>query len=172
MSISSLASAQQAISSGIDSVVEGISKASQTNGPALIKEAMDAFSAVGTNAFSSSGAAAFQRSVLPSPGHLEAPHKFFSNLSVTNADTAGKFPASELAKKVNDPNLNVHSSLLELAASIKKEEGKLDSMGDMTQLMQMRLQKYLDAYTKMFEMLSNALKKIGTTSDNMVQNLK
>jgi hypothetical protein len=45
-------------------------------------------------------------------------------------------------------------------------------MGDMSSLMQMRLQKYLDAYTKCFEMLSNAMQKMASTSDAVVQNMK
>ncbi len=48
----------------------------------------------------------------------------------------------------------------------------LDSMSDMSQLFQMRLQKYLDTYTKMFEMLSNVLKRIGETKDAIAQNIK
>lgn len=79
---------------------------------------------------------------------------------------------AEFAKHANEVKLNHVGSFAELQAAIEGEEGKLDTMGDMTQLMQMRLQKYLDAYSKMFEMLSNALKKIAQTSDNMAQNIK
>jgi hypothetical protein len=49
---------------------------------------------------------------------------------------------------------------------------ELLSMGDMTQLLQMRLQKYQDAYTKMFEILSNVLKRISETRDVIAQNIK
>ena len=45
-------------------------------------------------------------------------------------------------------------------------------LGDLTQLMQLRLQTYLDAYTKMFEALSNILGKIAQTQDSMVSHLK
>jgi methylmalonyl-CoA mutase cobalamin-binding subunit len=50
--------------------------------------------------------------------------------------------------------------------------GSLDAMGDMSSLMQMRLQKYLDAYTKCFETLSNVMHKMARTSDAVVQNMK
>jgi len=51
-------------------------------------------------------------------------------------------------------------------------QNKLDGMGDTTTLMQMRIQKYLDAFTKMFEMLSNALKKIAKTASDIIGHLK
>jgi hypothetical protein len=59
-----------------------------------------------------------------------------------------------------------------LSRELSSNQEHLDNMGDMTQLMQMRLQKYLDAYSKMFEMLSNVMKKMSATSASIVQNLK
>ncbi len=48
----------------------------------------------------------------------------------------------------------------------------LDSMSDLSQLMQMRIQKYLDSYTKAFEMASNVMHRIGSASGSIVQNMK
>lgn len=49
---------------------------------------------------------------------------------------------------------------------------QFDTLADMTMLMQMRLQKYLDAYSRMFEMLSNVLRKIAATQTALIANLK
>jgi hypothetical protein len=59
-----------------------------------------------------------------------------------------------------------------LRAIIEEMRTESGALGDQTQLMQMRLQKYLDAYTKCFEMLSNIMKRISQTSEEMAQNLK
>ena len=59
-----------------------------------------------------------------------------------------------------------------LSRELSSSQDHLDTMGDMTQLMQMRLQKYLDAYSKLYEMLSNVMKKMFATSANIAQNLK
>jgi nitrate reductase assembly molybdenum cofactor insertion protein NarJ len=63
-------------------------------------------------------------------------------------------------------------SLARLDAEIAKWEDDLDALADMTAVMQMRLQKYLDAYSKCFEMLSNILKKTSETGDAIMQNMK
>jgi hypothetical protein len=47
-----------------------------------------------------------------------------------------------------------------------------DSLGDMSTVMQMRMQMYMDSRTKCFEVLSNVLHKMGNTSGAIVQNLK
>jgi methylmalonyl-CoA mutase cobalamin-binding subunit len=61
---------------------------------------------------------------------------------------------------------------LEALDQVSGGGGGLDTMGDMSQIMQMRLQKYLDAYTKCFEMLSNVMHKMGNTSSQIAQNMK
>jgi len=47
-----------------------------------------------------------------------------------------------------------------------------DPVGGVPQETQRRLQRYLDAYSKCFETISNALAKISSTSDSITQNLK
>jgi putative addiction module CopG family antidote len=50
--------------------------------------------------------------------------------------------------------------------------GKLDSMNDMSEMTSMRLQMMMDRRSKFFSTLSNIMKKISTTQDTLVQNLK
>jgi hypothetical protein len=63
-------------------------------------------------------------------------------------------------------------SFARLTDEIAKWEDDLDTLADLTMLLQMRLQKYLDAYSKSYEMLNNILKKIGKTGGAIVQNMK
>lgn len=56
------------------------------------------------------------------------------------------------------------------AASTAKAD--LDTISDETQLEQMRLQQYLERRSKAYETLSNALKKLASTSQGLIENLK
>jgi uncharacterized protein Yka (UPF0111/DUF47 family) len=59
----------------------------------------------------------------------------------------------------------------ELEATTAALENQVDEMDETTQLMQ-RLQRYLDTYTKSFEVLSGILQRIGTTADSIAQSLE
>lgn len=47
----------------------------------------------------------------------------------------------------------------------------LSAMSDVTMSQQMRLQMYMDAYSKTFEMLSNISKKVGQTQNTVIHNM-
>lgn len=47
-----------------------------------------------------------------------------------------------------------------------------DTLEDTTQLMQLRLQKYLDAVSKEFEILSNILKRHSEVVSELIKNIK
>jgi hypothetical protein len=51
-------------------------------------------------------------------------------------------------------------------------EEKLDTMSDMGELDQLRLQQYMERRAKFYETLSNILKKIADTQQSIIQNLK
>jgi len=51
-------------------------------------------------------------------------------------------------------------------------KGKLDGMNEMSEMTSLRLQMTMDRRSKFIETLSNIMKKIGTTQDSLVQNLK
>jgi hypothetical protein len=51
-------------------------------------------------------------------------------------------------------------------------KGKLDSMNEMSEMSSLRLQMMMDRRSKFISTLSNIMKKISTTQDTLVQNLK
>ena len=63
-------------------------------------------------------------------------------------------------------------SLADLGAQLDKAKSDLQSMGDTSEMVQMRLQSMMDARSKIVEMWSNMLKKIASTSDTLVANCK
>ena len=58
------------------------------------------------------------------------------------------------------------------ARDVSSTQDHLDTMGDMTLELQMRLQKAVAAQNKSFEMLSNVMKKLSDTRASVVRNLK
>jgi len=51
-------------------------------------------------------------------------------------------------------------------------KGKLDSMNEMSEMTSLRLQMMMDRRSKFISTLSNIMKKISTTQDSLVQNIK
>jgi len=51
-------------------------------------------------------------------------------------------------------------------------KGKLDGMNEMSEMTSLRLQMMMDRRSKFISTLSNIMKKISTTQDTLVQNLK
>lgn len=51
-------------------------------------------------------------------------------------------------------------------------KGKLDGMNGMSEMMSMRLQMMMERRSKIIETLSNIMKKIATTAETIIQNLK
>ncbi|MCC6807690.1 MAG: hypothetical protein IT381_09720 [Deltaproteobacteria bacterium] len=58
------------------------------------------------------------------------------------------------------------------AADIDKAKDDLDSMGEQSELMQTRLQLYMDRRAKAMETLSNVMKKMAQTSEVIIGNMK
>jgi len=112
---------------------------------------------LGTNQLRYKGSEAFLDAVVPRLlDQMDA-------LRVSNLTVA----AATLQELVADSRRAVE----ELDATTATLEEQVGEMDETTQLMQ-RLQKYLDAYTKSFEILSNILKRISATADSIGQNLK
>ena len=57
-------------------------------------------------------------------------------------------------------------------AAIGVQAAKLDSMSDLSQDQQLKMQQYQDVYTKTMEQISNVVKKIQQTQDAITQNMK
>jgi predicted nuclease with TOPRIM domain len=51
-------------------------------------------------------------------------------------------------------------------------KGKLDGMNEMSEMTSLRLQMTMDRRSKFIETLSNIMKKIGTTQETIIQNIK
>src|SRR4249919_2144719 len=112
---------------------------------------------VGTNQLKYKGSEAFLQSVVPRLlDRMDSPR--ISNLGAA---------AATLQELVVDSR----KAMEELDATTATLEDQVGEMDEATQLMQ-RLQKYLDAYTKSFEVLSNILKRISVTADSIAHNLK
>jgi hypothetical protein len=62
--------------------------------------------------------------------------------------------------------------LLSVAAINDSAKGDLDSMNEMSEMSSMRLQMAMDRRSKFVEALSNIMKKIDSTQETIVQNLK
>jgi len=112
---------------------------------------------VGTNQLKYRGSEAFLQSVVPRL--LDQ----IDSLRISNLGAA----AATLQELVTDSR----NAMEELDATTSTLEDQVGEMDEATQLMQ-RLQKYLDAYTKSFAVLSNILKRISVTADSIAQNLK
>jgi hypothetical protein len=80
---------------------------------------------------------------------------------------------SDLVREVSmhydlDPNITIHS-LKDLLDDLK---GKLDGMNELSEMTSLRLQMTMDRRSKFISTLSQMIKKISTTQDMLVQNLK
>ena len=112
---------------------------------------------VGTNQLKYRGSEAFLRSEVP---------RLLDRIDSLRTSNLGA-AAATLQELVADSR----NAMEELDATTSTLEDQVGEMDEATQLMQ-RLQKYLDAYTKSFAVLSNILKRISATSDSIAQNLK
>jgi hypothetical protein len=69
-------------------------------------------------------------------------------------------------------NLLDASSQAEIDTQIAQMKGQLDAMSDLSETTQLRLQMAMDRLSKAMSMLSNMLKKISETQDQIIRNLK
>ena len=60
----------------------------------------------------------------------------------------------------------------EYGADIDAWQAKKDSLSDLSEQMQMKVQMAMDSYQRAMSMLSNLMKKISDTSSGIIQNLK
>lgn len=63
-------------------------------------------------------------------------------------------------------------SMAQYSAEVEAQQGKLDSLSDLSEPMQMRLQQYMDRRSKALETLSNLMKKMSQTAETIVGNMK
>jgi ABC-type transporter Mla subunit MlaD len=112
---------------------------------------------VGANRLEYKGREAFLQSAIPS---LLNQMDTLPVWKLTTAAAALRTLAADSARAIE-----------ELEATTAALENQAGEMDETTQLMQ-RLQKYLDTYTRSFEVLSGILERIGTTADSIAQGLE
>lgn len=72
-----------------------------------------------------------------------------------------------------EPDAKLHKGTMAVFDAVIEElQGQMDTLNDLTQEMQMKLQLALDRRAKMYETLSNIIKKAGQTGDNIIANMK
>ncbi|MDH3280972.1 MAG: hypothetical protein OEQ18_07560 [Gammaproteobacteria bacterium] len=110
---------------------------------------------------------------------------------VTGKSPNGAFKVSGKKVKYNEPRPNIEDADLVvecatvyelsggagvtirgLASLLEAIKGKLDSMNEMSEMTSLRLQMAMDRRAKFISTLSNMMKKISTTQDMLVQNIK
>jgi hypothetical protein len=64
------------------------------------------------------------------------------------------------------------AKMFEKLTQVSRKGESLDSMSEMSQLQQMRLQMYMDKRQQMFQMLSNLMKKQNDTSATIIGNIR
>ena len=112
---------------------------------------------VGSNQLKYKGSEAFLQSVVPRL--LDQ----FGSLRISNLSAA----AATLQELVADSRRAIE----ELDATTSTLEDQIGEMDETTQLIQ-RLQKYVDAYTNSFAVLSSILTRISEIADSIAQKLK
>jgi hypothetical protein len=60
----------------------------------------------------------------------------------------------------------------QIEAELARTKGNLDDLSELGDLMQTRLQQYMDQRAKALELCSNILRKFATTEDSLIRNLK
>ncbi len=60
----------------------------------------------------------------------------------------------------------------DIDTDIERMENKKDALGDLTEQMQIKVQLAMDRRAKMLEMLSNMMKKVSQTGENIIGNIK
>src|SRR5262249_16388105 len=89
-----------AISSGIDTVTQGLSKAATAGGAPAIADAIQAFGSSAKTAFDQAATMTGAKPNVGVPGHVEQPLEFFGKFVVGKAE--------DLVRALTDPNLPVN----------------------------------------------------------------
>jgi hypothetical protein len=86
-----------------------------------------------------------------------------NNLRITDNDKKVGIASTVVSQKVTPAQVNqLKTELIE----------KLDAMSEMSEMMSLRLQMYMDRYTKFMNTLSNMMKKLSDTAETIIGNLK
>jgi hypothetical protein len=161
-----------AVTSGLDSISSGISKS--VEGGNVKAEVIQSFRAHGDpHVFASPRDPAIQ---IAAGGEIPEPAKFFSNLTAEGKQVAKGLRNSEIADKLKPgSNLDLNRSSAGLKNSfeeeIKKQEEKLNALGDDAQLANVDLQNVLQKQQQTLQMMSNISKMLYDTAQGVIRKM-
>lgn len=184
----------QAISSSLDSISSGISKAAQTNGIASLKDSIQLFGEAPKDAFSTLGRSVSKE--IAQSGQIPHPENFFSKLSNSQwgdphvrewGDPHVKQSGDPHVKESGDPHVNqawispskiadqLKGGKLDLNRGMtdlqKSFQEKLNSIGDDAQLANVDMQNILQKQQQTLQMMSNISKMFYDTAMAVIRKL-
>ena len=95
-----------------------------------------------------------------------------SRIRIVKKALSSDAPVQSKLRTIEGKMVLIETELNELKNEIEGLKGKIDSMNEMSEMTSLRLQMMMDRRSKFVETLSNIMKKISTTSDSIVQNMK
>jgi hypothetical protein len=167
----------RAISTGIDNVTNGLTKAISSGGVGVIPDALQVFGSAVKTTFDQVATQAGAALNVASPGHLEQPQEF-----------AGKAGSSsswlrEVARAMGDAEMKVADNVKSLSDKVgqdldqskqttapkgtAKQGGSSPSIDVETQ----KLQRMIEKRSQMFDMLRQIIDKYNSTAKGMIQSL-
>jgi len=102
----------------------------------------------------------------------EAPIEGKSALTTDSPTSTVTSPTSSITSSPPDPTQQGQITLTQFEAQIDAWQSKKDSLADLTQEQQLRLQLYQDRYSKFFQALSDIMKKSSDTQNAIITNMK
>jgi hypothetical protein len=105
------------------------------------------------------------------PGTAELTEFLILIQAVAYADQDIAAKQQEL-KTIEREKLQLEVRIQSMKTLLDDLKGKLDGMNEMSEMTSLRLQMTMDRRSKFIETLSNIMKKIGTTQETIIQNIK
>ena len=116
MSIS-LGSFPQAVSSVLDSISSGISRAQESGGPQALNDVIQSFGSFESSSFSNVAAQDFKDSALAGAAHVQPPDQFFSEQPAVQYGTIN---SQDLRNKLNETQFSVTDHLKGLISNLQE----------------------------------------------------
>jgi hypothetical protein len=105
---------------------------------------------------------------------VDALRPVFPSASAQEVDVVAFYLLGRVAVALSDvlPPGGSLNDLADFADITEDVKGKLDSMNEISEMTSLKLQMMMDRRSKFISTLSNIMKKISSTQDTLVQNLK
>lgn len=92
--------------------------------------------------------------------------------AASNAQSEGEAELQAQGAQARATGLNHMGNINDMQSAVDDAQGVLDSLGDMSTDMQMRIQLEQSQYSQIMEALSNIMKKMSDTRQAIVENMK